>query len=596
MTGKEGKTASEIVEEVFTKPLKDLIWTANTLVVLPLTPQGFAVGSVLPAVFYMCRRGCRRGKGRFQQTFGLPDRRADVWSVAAKMSQDTKHFSGFETDVAKDILGDLILCDQLENKSHEEGQRIEIQRAFPVHFFASWLDLPPFVGHLRFVPEMIVGLLANQRDEQKLKPTASATDTAFPVGSFPENNLFFRIFGRGVVFGENTANLCTDTIDEQAQLSLEELLMVRLAMTCGEAPETARATANAVPYIQNLWPISQRASQMFREDITTFLKNYGNLVPRRSITPMLESLLGLGLLCIYLESCGIAVAWDDTGSILPLGNQTPVPLVADASNGSDPALRDLSERSFEDVIRLFDQSSSSLMAIRILDAKCRFDRKLRDLIPNNPDTTEWLNLLGQVRLEKHERSDAILNDLCEKIEALAERLEKEGIEPEAVEILRSTKASKDPLRTLADSISAMMGDKLLHSNPVKFIDSCLMLNEAHGLGRKRRVSRATAGRKRKMMDLRSVILSNTVLETLVHLHLVVHNGVLSFAEFLRILRERYGVWVDECPPGISASREDLLNNRAMLERRLRDLGLLVGVNDAEFMKHLRPRYERNTQP
>ena len=101
-----------------------------------------------------------------------------------------------------------------------------------------------------------------------------------------------------------------------------------------------------------------------------------------------------------------------------------------------------------------------------------------------------------------------------------------------------------------------------------------------------------AGRKRKMTDARSAILSNTVLETLVHLHLIARHGVLSFAEFLRILRDRYGILVDECPPGVSASREDLLNNRAMLERRLRDLGLLVGVNDAEFMKHLRPRFQK----
>jgi hypothetical protein len=595
MSAKEGKSASEIVEEVFTKSLKELIWTANTLVVLPLTPQGFAVGSVLPAVFYMCRRGCRRGKGRFQQTFGISDRQADVWSVAAKLSQDKEFFTGFHSEVTKDILGDLILCDQLENKGHEEGQREEIQRAFPVHFFASWLDLPPFVGHLRFVPEMIVSLLANQTDDHKLAPTPETNNTAFSVGCSPERNLFFRIFGRGVLFGENTANLCTDTIDEQAQLSIEELLMVRLAMACGEAPETARATANAVPYIQNLWPVSQRATVVFREDLTAFLQNYGNVIPRRSITPMLESLLGLGLLCIHLESCAIAVAWDGSGVITKPPDQRPVVMFADASNGSDPRLRDLSERSFEEVIRLFDQSSSSLMAIRIMDAKGRFDRKLRELTPKGPNSIEWLDLLGQVRLERHERSEVILNDLYEKIEALAVRLEAEAIEPEAIDILRSPKASKDPLRTLADSMCVMMGDKLLHSNPLRFIDACLMLNETHGLGRKRRVSRTIAGRKRKMMDMRSVILSNTVLETLVHLHLVLREGVLSFAEFLRILRERYGIWVDESPPGVSASREDLLSNRAMLERRLRDLGLLVGVNDAEFMKRLRPRFQRNNQ-
>jgi len=34
----------------------------------------------------------------------------------------------------------------------------------------------------------------------------------------------------------------------------------------------------------------------------------------------------------------------------------------------------------------------------------------------------------------------------------------------------------------------------------------------------------------------------------------------------------------------------LQRNRRMLERRLRDLGLLTGVNDAERMKKLKARY------
>ena len=587
-------SAKNIVEEVFTVPLAELIWTANTLVVLPLTPQNFAVGSVLPAAFYMCRRGYRRGKGRFQNTFAPPDKRADVWSVAGKLSQDNRSFVGFDSEVEKDILGDLLLCDELENKGHEEGHRQEIQRAFPVHFLASWLDLPQSVAHLRFVPEMIVCLLANQQDGPKIKPGLG--QGPFPVGASPEDNLLFRIFARGVVFGENPADLCADTVDEQAQLSFEELLMIRLAQACQEAPETLRATRGAVSDIQNTWPVSHRASSAFREDLTGFLENYGTSIPRRAITPMLESLLGLGLLSIYLESCAIAVTWDNTGEVPSLDVQRPVPIFADASNGSDSRLRDLSEQSFDEVIRMLDQAAASLMSIRILDAKGRFDRRLREFTPNGPDTTPWLNLLGKVRRQQHERSDAILNDLCEKIEALTAKLEAEGIEPEAIDILRAPTASGDPVRALADSLCTMMGDKLLRSKPLMFIDSCLMVNEAHGVGRKRRVSRSLAGRKRKMMDVRSAILSNTLLEALVHLHLIAEKRLLSFADFIRILRERYGIWIDECPPGISVSREDLLNNRAMLERRLRDLGLLVGVNDAEFMKHLRPRFQRNQQP
>jgi hypothetical protein len=182
-------SAKNIVAEVFTVPLAELIWTANTLVVLPLTPQNFAVGSVLPAAFYMCRRGYRRGKGRFQNTFAPPDKRANVWSVAGKLSQDNQSFVGFDSEVAKDILGDLLLCDELENKGHEEGHRQEIQRAFPVHFLASWLDLPQSVAHLRFVPEMIVCLLANQQDGPKIKPGLG--QGPFPVGASPKTTSFF---------------------------------------------------------------------------------------------------------------------------------------------------------------------------------------------------------------------------------------------------------------------------------------------------------------------------------------------------------------------------------------------------------------------
>jgi hypothetical protein len=50
--------------------------------------------------------------------------------------------------------------------------------------------------------------------------------------------------------------------------------------------------------------------------------------------------------------------------------------------------------------------------------------------------------------------------------------------------------------------------------------------------------------------------------------------------------------VDEAPQGMTISNEHLQLNRRLLERRLRDLGLLVGVNDAEAMKRLKPRFTR----
>ena len=113
-------------------------------------------------------------------------------------------------------------------------------------------------------------------------------------------------------------------------------------------------------------------------------------------------------------------------------------------------------------------------------------------------------------------------------------------------------------------------------------------------GRRRRgLGGSTTRRKR---DLRSLVFTDSVLDYLVHLHLLKSGNkpgirALSFREFLDVLRERYGFHVDTAPSEMTISNELLQRNRTILERRLRDLGLLVGVNDAEAMKRLEPRFK-----
>jgi hypothetical protein len=131
---------------------------------------------------------------------------------------------------------------------------------------------------------------------------------------------------------------------------------------------------------------------------------------------------------------------------------------------------------------------------------------------------------------------------------------------------------------------------------LSFVDSSLLINRPTGLASKRSVTRTAVGSGRKMRDVRSLVFTDAVLDHLVHLH-VLRGGrtlgyrPLSYSEFLVRLRERYGFCVDVAPPGLTVSNDLLRENRAVLERRLRDLGLLVGVNDAEAMKHLKPRFE-----
>lgn len=578
------------IEAVFSPETAKTLWTANALQIYPATLQNFSVGSVLPAVFYMFRRGYRRGKGRFQEEFGLLRKRATVFAVSGKLTEKSDHFAGFESDLAKDLLGDLLLCDALENKKHAEGHEHDVLRAFPVHFFSSWLDLPSGVGDLRFIPEMLVALLADQSNGT----TVAASDTApFSVAGDPQKNVLLRVFSRGVRFGENAEVLSgakSDAVFPDAELSVEEWLMVRLGQTCGQAPEKLRQTREGKPEIPNLRPLAVDAAEIFRDDLSGFLAAFGEVIPRRALTPMLEALIGLGVLHSFLASLRAVVEWEQTGQVPVSGKQGSLPLFTDASSGTDAALRDLSEQSAFEMARFMDEATVALAVVRIMDAAGRDSSELASHLPTGPRRDGWLDVLGEVRFDRHAESPFVRRDLDKKCNQLASRLEGEGVAGEAVAILRGAVAKSDPARALAEALCAMMGDKLHKAKYLMFLDSAAMANEPHGLFRKRAVQRTLASGKKKRFEARSAILSDTLLETLVHVHLAVRGGRLSFRDFLCVVRDRYGLWVDEAPPGVNAARADLLRNRNILERRLRDLGLLVGVNDAESMKRLRQRY------
>jgi hypothetical protein len=151
--------SKNVVESVFSVPIAKRVWTANVDALFPVTPQNFAIGAVLPAVLYMFRWGQRRGKGQFQNVFGSSSSKPTISDVTAVLSTKVE-FESFDSEVKRGILGDLLLCYLLENKSHDEGQNVEIQRVFPTHYMSSWIDLPYFSANLRFVPEMLVALLA----------------------------------------------------------------------------------------------------------------------------------------------------------------------------------------------------------------------------------------------------------------------------------------------------------------------------------------------------------------------------------------------------------------------------------------------------
>ncbi|MBY3108931.1 hypothetical protein HFO68_30910 [Rhizobium laguerreae] len=166
-------------------------------------------------------------------------------------------------------------------------------------------------------------------------------------------------------------------------------------------------------------------------------------------------------------------------------------------------------------------------------------------------------------------------------------------------MLGEESSASDPGRALAEALSAAFtgssnkGTERLNT----FLSSALMIDEVNGLAKRRKVTLHQTRKKGqgRRGDALSFVLTNPVIEYLVHRH-VRRTGKgrkeqpLSYPDFLRILREQYGLYIDRAPPNLGVPSDLLQRNRRMLERRLRDLGLLVGVNDAERMKKLKARY------
>jgi len=585
------KTARGIVDEVFGRGMNRAIWTGNYDKALPVTVQNFDLSAVLPAVFYMFRFGHRRGKGKFLETFG-DGGLATIDRVAEKLA-DTEWFEGFKGPTEQAILGDLLLAFCLENRKRALGRQEQIRRVAPAHYMASWVDLPASVGHLRFVPEMIVALLANQDGEQ-VQQNREGDRTWFAVGRGFENNVLLQAFCQGVRHEGPLADRRADRFVEDTPVGLDQLLMTRLAQQLGEAPDKLRGEGGE--RISNQRPVAERASIHFSEDIRRFVRAYAGVIPRHAFVEMLESCMAVGLTTIITSVIELLFEWAETGEIRLKADQQPPRLFVDCSCGVDRRLRALAEQSMDDFMRRIERFPVVLMALRLLDYGARYDRNIRGLeVHTRPYATMWLNLLGDLLHQRRDEARPILYDLERKAQELADRLVEEF--PEAAELLRDDSAEPNPVWRLAEALTSLQGRGNTQAILIKLIDSALLIDRPNGLAMKRNVVRTDAsGTARKRREVRSLVFSDAVLDYLVHLAALPagnQRGVRlpSFKSFLRHLRERYGFCIDVAPPGMTISNDLLQANRAVLERRLRDLGLLVSVSDAEAMKHLQPRFE-----
>jgi len=515
---KTAGTARAVVDEVFGRGMTREIWTGNYEKALPISVQYFDLSAVLPAVFYMFRFAQRRGKGKFLEVFGGTDgtvrqrrQAATVERVAGRLAE-TDSFEGFDGQAEQAILGDLLLCFCLENAKRALGRREQVQRVAPAHYMASWVDLPDNVAHLRYVPEMIVAMLADQKGG-RIQQNHDRDRTWFAVGRGFEDNVLLRAFHQGVTRHGEMASRTSDRFEEETPVGLDQLLMIRLAQQLGAAPDKVRKGGET---ISNQRPIAERAARHFSEDIRHFVRAYATLIPRHAFVEMLEACMAVGLTTILTSVIELLLEWAQTGEIRKKCEQSPALLFVDCSNGVDRGLRGLAEQSMDDFFRRVERFPVVLMALRLLDHGARYDRKLKKLeVQTRPYATEWLNLLGELLYERREEAGPILYDLDRKAAELAERLEEEY--PECAETLRNEQAQPNPVWRLAETLTSLQRHLLLKD----MIDSALLIGRPNGLAAKRSVIRTVVGAgTKKKREVRALVFTDSVLDYLVHLHVL----------------------------------------------------------------------------
>jgi len=598
MAESQSLSNKQILEEVLGIGVVKEIWSKNFLEAIPFTLQDFEVGAVLPAMFYLFRRGYRRGPGKFRATFNQSNSAVSVVQISEKLAS-TASVVGFSSDETKKILADLLLSFNLENKQHASGREQAVIRAYPTHFLSSWIDLPIKSTDLRYVPELLLAVLVKQSSGEWIEKSQQGSQqgkTRFPItANYVENDLL-AVFSDGMKSGERSFEDLSESFDETHNVGIDQLLTIRLAQQLEQAPSRLKdgAVAGSIQVrssqIANQQPIAGKVADFLAEDLRIFLREYGKKIPRQSFLPMLEACIGLGMGNLLLSSAEMLYIWNTSGQLPGRAEQRSASLFVDCSAGSERDLRRVSEASTDECVRRLRELPVILMKLRLLSNKVRMAKILGPA--SRPDATERLNWLGKVANGGLPKSAKIVDDFDEWCVALVEKLTANQQDDEIVDLLRNE--SKDAIDRFSQAATMLMGDKLHFTDLNKAINSCWMTNAPHGMCLSRRVPYSQGATFRKSGIKRSIVLSNTLLDFLAHRHLykkIGHPHSLSFQAFLDILRKHYGLYVDRAPQGQSISEALLQRNRQILENRLRDLGLLVGVNDAESMKFIKSRFE-----
>ena len=615
MVAANNKTERELLREALGPVIERKLWSANVEALLPLTFNDVDIEAVMPAVLFTLRWGGRRGAGAFVQSFTPPDSLGrsrsegvtalDIARTIQRRNNEgnvVQVGTGVQDGAAENILANLLsgLC--FDNRKSQPGIDKPIQRVYPVHYFASKFDLPDNVANLRYVPELIVSALMVHGQHRSSSgdggPTLRSIDRRMD-NQF--TRLLLSIYASGVEIQSNSsldvANLGNfkERISEAkaAQIGLDQLLLVRASECLTRVPSTQQSQkAGNEREFQPKVAVTKRQNRIVERDLRDFIRFFGRDLPRADLNRSIEVLVGINVFAILLSFARTMNSWLELGDVPNDEGQLPLSVFVDCSGGQDRKIRGYAEDSFDRALSGYLSSSLAIKTYQVIEAEATVLRDPSFPVAPNVDPQELLAAAGAI-LNSDDPGHRTIRRIEDHRDGLRELILENGDEQSLAVTLGVS--LEHPAISIARVVIEMLGKSGIEQKMVALLDAVLGSNDARGTSMlaKRNTQRPDGGRTRAYKLERSFRLPDTVLETLVHRFLIdsQRKEVLrvTVRDFIKHIGDNYGLVIDEGEiAGVPA--DVLRRNREYLEERLRALGLLSGVNDAENMKVLSPRF------
>jgi hypothetical protein len=393
-------------------------------------------------------------------------------------------------------------------------------------------------------------------------------------------------------------NRVTRELDAAALTDIETATLLHFLSQRKDTPNTKEGSDRHPPMCLG-------SADLMADDVQRLLL-YRNFMPRSVMVEYLKLLLSFHLGLYHLRLLKLLPAWerlqkadalcsDGTCPVKPreaLSPQGDCPyklgLFVDLSGNADSAIAKRAVQSAEGYLRRIPSFIRSYFVARKLDEFGEF-QMARGKIPRPGlkalTLSEDFSLLGPQHQDEREKYfNGRLQDLLESL-----RDDEAGLDKETEAI---SKLGLSDFETYIEIIVAQRGE-FHRKYLIQSFDSVLQKNKPGALLAQPRARNAP----------RRFVLESRLLEVLLQLAVLqvtptgYRTGEMRIDALLRFLRDRYGLYIDQLPPGEGFGvptiddRQALRANLQAFTARLREIGFYRDLSDAYVTQTVVPRYQ-----